>query len=134
MTNLVEPSLKESAKLSGENIDMFSRAVESLLLKYGKNIVNEQFHLNRLADAAIDIYAMSCVLSRASRSLKLNLPSADHEKLMTETFCTEANDRIRVNLRKIHSPEFNENYKRMTQISKNVCSVHDVVQNNPLGV
>lgn len=134
MTNLVEPSLNESAKLCGENIDMFARAVESLLLKHGKNIVHEQFLLNRLADSAIDIYAMACVLSRASRSLKLSLPTADHEKLMTETWCTEANDRIRVNLRKIHSPEFAENFKRMKQISKNVCEVHDVVQNNPLGV
>lgn len=134
MTNLVEPSLKESAKLCGEGIDMFSRAVEALLVKHGKNIVNEQFLLNRLADAAIDIYSMGCVLSRASRSLKLDLPTADHEKLMTETWCVEANDRIRINLRKIHSAEFNDNYKRMAQISKNVCEVHDVVQNNPLGV
>lgn len=134
MTNLVEPSLKDSAKLCGENIDMFSRAVESLLVKYGKNIVNEQFLLNRLADASIDIYSMACVLARASRSLKLNLPTADHEKLMTETWCFEANDRIRINLRKIHSSDFSDNFKRMSQISKNVCEVHDVVQHNPLGV
>lgn len=134
MTSLVEPSLTDSAKMCGENIDMFARAVESLLVKYGKNIVHEQFLLNRLADSAIDIYAMACVLSRASRSMKLNLPSADHEKLMTETWCAEANDRIRINLRKVHSAEFNENFKRMAQISKNVCEVHDVVQNNPLGV
>lgn len=134
MTNLVEPSLKESAKLCGENIDMFARAVESLLVKYGKNIVNEQFLLNRLADSAIDIYAMACVLSRATRSIKLNLPSAEHERLMTDTWCVEANDRIRINLRKIHSADFGENYKRMSLIAKNVCEVHDVVQNNPLGV
>lgn len=134
MTNLVEPSLQESAKLCGENIDMFSRAVESLLVKYGKNIVNEQFLLNRLADSAIDIYAMACVLSRATRSIKLDVPTAEHEKLMTDTWCVEANDRIRINLRKIHSAEFTENAKRMAIISKNVCDVHDVVQNNPLGV
>lgn len=134
MTGLVEPSLTDPAKLCGENIDMFSRAVESLLMKHGKNIVNEQFLLNRLADSAIDIYAMVCVLSRASRSIKLNLPSAEHEKLMTETWCIEANDRIRINLRKVHSAEFSENYKRMVQISKNSCGVHDVVQNNPIGV
>lgn len=134
MTNLVEPSLQSSAKLCGENIDMFARAVESMLVKHGKNIVNEQFLLNRLADASIDIYAMACVLARCSRTLKLNLPSADHEKLMTETWCVEANDRIRINLRKIHSEEFSDNFKRMAQISKNVCEVHDVVQINPLGV
>lgn len=134
MTGLVEPSLKESAKLCGESIDMFARAVESLLIKYGKKIVDEQFLLNRLADSTIDIYAMGCALSRASHSLKANLPTADHEKLMAETWCVEASDRVRINLRKIHSAEFNENYKRMAQISKSVCEAHDIVHNNPLGV
>lgn len=134
MTGLVEPTLKESAKICGEDIDQFARAVESLLIKYGKNIIHEQFLLNRLADSAIDIYGMACVLSRASRSIKLNLPSADHEILMTKTFCVEASDRVRVNLRKIQSADFNENYKRMKTISKNICEVHDVVQNNPTGV
>jgi very long chain acyl-CoA dehydrogenase len=134
MTNLVAPSLKDSAKLCGDNIDEFSKAIESLLIKHGKNIVNEQFLLNRLADSAIDIYAMACVLSRATRSISLNLPSAENEKLMAETWCVEANDRVKINLRKTHSSEFSENYKRMSIISKNVCLQHDVVQNNPLGV
>lgn len=134
MTSLVEPPLKNSAKLCGENIDAFSATVESLLIKYGKNIIHEQFLLNRLADSVIDIYGMACALSRCSRSIILNLPSADHERLLTETFCVEANDRIKTNLKKIHSADFNENYKRMSLISKNVCEIHDVVQTNPIGV
>lgn len=134
ITNLVDPSLTDSAKLCGENVDMFSRAVESILVKHGKNIVHEQYLLNRLADAAIDIYAMACVLSRCSRSIKMNLPSAEHEKLMTDTWCSDANDRIRINLRKVHSAEFAENFKRMSLISKNICGIHDVVQKNPIGV
>jgi very long chain acyl-CoA dehydrogenase len=134
MTGLVDPSLTDPAKMCGENIDMFARAVESLLVKHGKNIVHEQYLLNRLADSAIDIYASACVLSRASRTIKLNLPTAEHEKLMAETWCSEANDRIRINLRKVHSRDYNENFKRMALISKNVCDVHDVVQKNPIGV
>ncbi len=134
MTTLVEPPLKESAKLCSENVDLFAKTVESLLIKYGKNIIHQQFVLNRLADSVIDIYGMTCVLSRCSRSIKLNLPSADHEKLMTDTFCVEANERIKSNVRKITAADFNANYKRMTQISKNVCEVHDVVQSNPIGV
>lgn len=134
MTNFVAPPLKDSAKLCGENIDLFSQAVESLLMKYGKNIVHEQYHLNLLADCTIQIYAMACALSRASRSIQMNLPSAEHEKLMTDAWCVEANDRVRVNLRKIHSGDFNENFKRMTQIAKNSFEVGDVVQNHPIGV
>lgn len=134
MTDFVDPSLKEPAKLCGECVDIFSRAVESLLVKYNKNIIHEQNLLNHLANSAIDIYAMACVLSRASHSIKLNLDSADHERLMADAWCVEANDRVRVNLRKVHSSDFVENYSKMSQIAKNICKNHDVAHNNPLGV
>jgi len=45
--------------------------------------------LNRLANAAIDIYAMVVVLSRASRSLEQNLVSARHESMLTKVICDE---------------------------------------------
>lgn len=133
VTALAHPSLSSSAKLCGESIDAFGRSVTSLLIKYGKNIVHEQFHLNKIAESAIDIHAMACVLSRASTSIKLNLPSADHEKLMVDAWCVEAHDRVQVNMRKIQSSEFNENFKRMAQISMNACEAKDVVQKHPVG-
>lgn len=45
--------------------------------------------LNRLAEAVIDLYTSAVVLSRASRSLKDQLSSAQHEKLMTEAWVYE---------------------------------------------
>lgn len=62
-----------------------------VLIKYGKSIVNEQFILNRLASCAMDIYGSACVTSRASRALNLGLPTANHEKLMAESFVFEVN-------------------------------------------
>lgn len=50
---------------------------------------DEQFLLNRVAEAAIDIYAMVVVLSRASRSLANHKPSAQHEKLLCTVWCDE---------------------------------------------
>lgn len=134
MTNLVELPLVESAKICGECTDLFAKTVETLLVKYGKDIVNEQMLLNRLADSAIDIYSMVCVLSRASNSIKGKLPSVDHELLMTQSWVLEASDRVKINLRKVKSNDFIENYKRLSLISQNVCKVHDVVQNNPINV
>ena len=49
-----------------------------------KNIINEQFLLNRLASAAIDIYVTTCMLSRCTQSLNEGLPSAMHEELLTK--------------------------------------------------
>ena len=70
-------------------MEAFGISVESLLIKYGKNILEEQFLLNRLAAAAIDIYANVVVLSRATRSLNLGFPSADHEEKLARVWCNE---------------------------------------------
>merc|ERR1719391_979479 len=60
----VHPNLVESAGLTCKAIDAFGQSLEKVLLKHGKNIIHEQFVLNRLANATIDIYANTCVLSR----------------------------------------------------------------------
>ena len=44
-----------------------------------QKIVDEQQVVRRLADIAIDVYAMTATLSRASRSLSIGLKNADHE-------------------------------------------------------
>ena len=49
----------------------------------------EQFFLNRLANSAIDIYSMVCLLSRATRSLERGYASSQHEAMMTQVFCEE---------------------------------------------
>lgn len=134
LTPFVADQLKEASKQCSESIDIFGQAVESLLIKHGKNIVEEQFMLNRLGDAAIDVYAMAVVLSRASRSVHKDLPSAEHEVLMAQAWCHEAADRVRVNIRKINTDSFAKNYGKMSQISKNICAHNGIAHNNPLDI
>jgi hypothetical protein len=45
-------------------------AVESLLMAHGKEIIEKQFHQERLANAAVDIYLSICTLSRATAALE----------------------------------------------------------------
>lgn len=68
-----------------------------VLIKYGRNIVNEQFILNRLANAAFDIYTSAVAISRASNSLNNGLSTAAHEKLMAEAWTFEVYFFIRFN-------------------------------------
>merc|ERR1719394_174936 len=89
----VHPNLNVVAQQVSKNTEMFGTAVEKLLIKHGKNIINEQFLLNRLAAAAIDIYVTSCMLSRCTQSLNDGIPSAMHEELMTKAYANEANMR-----------------------------------------
>lgn len=69
----------------------FGQVIETCLIKYGRGIVDEQFILNRITQAAFDTYTMAVVLSRVTMSLNKNLPSAEHELLMAQTWCAEVN-------------------------------------------
>ena len=73
-------------------IGEFGTTIEQLLIKYGKTIVDEQFLLNRVADASIDIYGMVAVLSRATRSLKRGDTSALYEAMICDVYCDEVFD------------------------------------------
>ncbi|PIK49008.1 putative acyl-CoA dehydrogenase family member 9, mitochondrial [Apostichopus japonicus] len=64
------PTLKESADELSKSITVFGFSVESILAKYKR----EQMVLKRVADVLIDIYAMTAVLSRATRSISWGCP------------------------------------------------------------
>jgi very long chain acyl-CoA dehydrogenase len=103
-----------------------------VLIKYGKGIVDEQFILNRLANSAIDVYTSAVVLSRASTSLDKGLPTANHEKLMTEAWVLEACERVDANLKAIATGKNLDNFTKLSHISKNICESTGVAQLNPL--
>merc|ERR1719394_1888446 len=129
----VHNNLVETAALTCKAVEAFGAAVESVLIKHGKNIINEQFLLNRLANATIDIYVSTCVLSRCSKSLSDGVASAQHEEMMAKLWCAEAQSRIMSNLNELKNPDRLSNYKSMADISKNVCSKNGPVQAGPLG-
>merc|ERR1719447_2551122 len=130
----VHPNLAAAAQQVSKNTELFGSAVEKLLIKYNKNIINEQFLLNRLASAAIDIYVTTCMLSRCTQSLNEGLPSAMHEELLTKAYANEANFRVAQNLGALRNPTHLDTFSMMSQISKNVCENSAPVQGNPLGI
>ncbi|EZA58348.1 Very long-chain specific acyl-CoA dehydrogenase, mitochondrial [Ooceraea biroi] len=130
--NLVHPRLTESAALCSKSVESFGQTIETVLIKYGRGIVDEQFVLNRITQAAFDTYTMAVVLSRATMSLNKNLPSAEHELLMAQTWCAEASDRVAYNLQQTSSGKQLDVFSKLSKISKNVCDVGGCVQLNPL--
>ncbi|PIO57006.1 acyl-CoA dehydrogenase protein, partial [Teladorsagia circumcincta] len=62
-SSVVEPALTESSLKLDDCIKEFGKTVENLLIKYKKDIVNRQYELVRVADAAIDIYCMIATIS-----------------------------------------------------------------------
>uniref|UniRef100_A0AAZ3QDL4 Very long-chain specific acyl-CoA dehydrogenase, mitochondrial n=1 Tax=Oncorhynchus tshawytscha TaxID=74940 RepID=A0AAZ3QDL4_ONCTS len=129
----VHPELSHSGNLAVKAIEHFGVTVEDMLLKYGKNILHEQFVLKRVADSAIDLYAMVVVLSRASRSLSQGHASAQHEKILCETWCIEAYDRIMKNVKDLKSSSTTQVFKNMKAISAAVVENGGIVAPHPLG-
>jgi acyl-CoA dehydrogenase family protein 9 len=96
------PALKKMAGMLEEYSVEFATQVEVLLRRHGKNISTKQFAQKRIADIAIDFYAMACVLSRVTDSIEKNgLEKTQLELNIAEAFFTRANRRIRGNFKAI---------------------------------
>lgn len=135
LSGIIHPELSRSGQLAVQALEQFATVVEVKLIKHKKDIVNEQFVLQRLADSAIDLYAMVVVLSRASRSLSEGQSTAQHEKMLCDSWCIEAAARIRENMAALQSdPQQQELFRNFKSISKALIERGGVVTSNPLGV
>lgn len=130
----IHSNLSDSALLLGRAVQAFGNCAEGLLMKHGKGIIDQQFFLNRLANASMDLYASLVVLSRASRSLNLNLPSASHEEKIARVWVNEASDRVQLNLTAVKSSVSHKNFSDLEAIAKELCAVGNIVAERPLGI
>ncbi|KAI6242914.1 Acyl-CoA dehydrogenase family member 9 [Aphelenchoides fujianensis] len=98
-TAAVHPSLKDAASLLNSNVGVFGKTVEALLAHHRKGIIDRQYELIRIANAAIDIYALVCVLSRATYSLQKDANAAQNDLQIAQLFARNATQRIQQNLK-----------------------------------
>ncbi|XP_050018431.1 very long-chain specific acyl-CoA dehydrogenase, mitochondrial [Alexandromys fortis] len=134
LSGVVHPELSRSGELTVQALEEFATVVEATLIKHKKAIVNEQFLLHRLADGAIDLYAMVVVLSRASRSLSEGHPEAQHEKMLCDSWCIEAAARIRENMANLQSSPQQQLFRNFKSISKAMVESGGLVTSNPLRI
>jgi alkylation response protein AidB-like acyl-CoA dehydrogenase len=95
------PELKAYAQVFEECTRNLAAAVDRILRKHGKNIVDKQFATRRLADIMIDLFALAAVISRVSSSLTDKAPAVAKEKEILEVFCGQVQRRVRGNFGKI---------------------------------
>jgi acyl-CoA dehydrogenase family protein 9 len=65
----VHPALAEEAELVADLVHDLARGVEAVLMKHGKGIIERQYLQERMANAAIDIFLATAVLSRTTWEL-----------------------------------------------------------------
>ena len=66
----VHPALAAEAAMVAANVNTLSLRVDALLRRHGKSIIDRQFHQQRLANVAIEIYVSVAVLSRTTWELE----------------------------------------------------------------
>ncbi|HET9480249.1 MAG TPA: acyl-CoA dehydrogenase family protein [Candidatus Polarisedimenticolia bacterium] len=91
------PDLAREASFVDDYVATFASAVESALREHGKGILEREYIQERLADSAGDLYAMVCVLSRATSA------GTPEHILIARAFCERAWRRIRRNLRQVET-------------------------------
>jgi len=112
----------------------FARVVENLLKEHKKDIIHKQQLVERVANIAIDLYAMSAATSRCWRSLSENLDSAAHELHLTKAFCHSARARIAKNIKEIDAGPTKSGDNGLRRVGDEVLQAGKYIPGHPLGV
>lgn len=94
----LHPSLIQSANELEYCVLRLQYAVSVFFGRYGSDVINQQLELMRIADVAVKIYVMTCVLGRSSRSYCIGLPNAETEIKYAATICTTYKKRVQESL------------------------------------
>ena len=125
----VHSALKDEAELVATVIHDLAQAVEKALIEHGKDVIERQFHQERLANAAIDIYLSTAVLSRATWAIKkagsVSKASADLEN--ARIFIPMAMRRAR---RAVRALERNQD-ERMTSLATRALESGELTVGTP---
>ncbi|XP_042311419.1 complex I assembly factor ACAD9, mitochondrial isoform X2 [Sceloporus undulatus] len=116
----------------GRKVDLGLVGKDGVVHPSLETIVDEQMVLKRVADILINLYAMTAVISRASRSISIGLRNHDHEVLLTNIFCTEAgfqNNYAMAELEKFAPENMDDSIKK---VAKQVLEKRSYICSHPL--
>ncbi|KAI9908000.1 hypothetical protein PsorP6_004145 [Peronosclerospora sorghi] len=91
---VVHPRLRDLTELLQRLTAQFGDTVEYLLRKHKKKIIEEQIQLERIADSAMALFAMTASISRASSSVDAGIASDEHERKLTTLYCDMTSKKI----------------------------------------
>jgi alkylation response protein AidB-like acyl-CoA dehydrogenase len=94
------------------------------LTKSGRDIIDNQLYLRRLAEIVTEIYAMTAMLGRASRSYSIGLRNCEHETEMTFLYCKHARIRIDKLAKEIQEHGYDTGDEHLQHLAKRVSEYH----------
>ena len=100
----LNPILQPQADIFAEGVRDLASAADRILRKHGKSIIGKQFATKRLADIMIDLFVLSCVLSRVNASVLKNGTQGAYKELeILQVFAGQVRRRTKSNFNKIDS-------------------------------
>lgn len=91
----VNSALLEDAAIYEQGTKDFARAVESVLRRYGSDIIGTQLITKRVADSATALFVGLCVLSRVNSMLNARDPeSCTRERAISKIFARQCRRRV----------------------------------------
>ena len=98
----LHPALQTTAEHFGEATRELAWVSDRVLRRHGRNIIEKQFALKRIADILIDLFVQAAVMSRVDASVKKKgEEQAARELEIMRVFARNARGRIRGNLRRV---------------------------------
>jgi len=91
----VHPVFIDSARELEYSVIKLGWLVKELLMREGANLQIQEGHLERLSDISTEIFAMTCVLSRCSRSYTVGHLHNDHELQIGKPYIWDASVRVK---------------------------------------
>jgi acyl-CoA dehydrogenase family protein 9 len=93
------PMLAREAVAFEEYTGLLAKNVDNVLRRHGKNIAEMQYTQKRVADVAIDLYAIASVITRTSRAIERRGEEGSRREIdLTSVFVTSAKRRLAENL------------------------------------
>lgn len=130
--NHVHPDLSRSGEALELQIVKFQYILEKYMTSFGDKVFEQQLSLKRFADIAIDFYACTSCLARASRSKCIGLKNNDHEIVLARTFTADAVSRIDNLLKELEMGVLSNGDENRTKIAESVIKNRGYAAEHPL--
>lgn len=95
LNHYLHPSLDPAAQWLEHSICRLQSSTETLLSRYGIEIMDRQVELLRISECAVLSYAMFASIARSSRAYCIGLQYSDFEMLMSSAFTYDAMNKIK---------------------------------------
>ena len=93
-------SMREQVAYVEDAVQALAALCETVLRRHGREIIEKQFAVTRIADVAIDLLALCAAIARTTKLIeRRGYDKCANELNMTFAFYSDARRRVRANLR-----------------------------------